>query len=178
MKEFYVYTLTDPRNNQIFYIGKGKGKRSISHIAETLKNNRNSTKYIKIQNILDLGFEVRIEKEFQDLDESEAFLLEKILVEKLGRIVMKTGALTNIVPGGVRKKDGSIFVKKEFDLESKLNCIDKWKRLIILDIAKRQSEIKEEFPLDYNIKAVQSSNPRVMGLSLKDLEGKKNDILN
>ena len=96
-----------------------------------MKNNRNSTKYIKIQNILDLGFEVRIEKVLQDLDESEAFLLEKILVEKLGRIVMKTGALTNIVPGGVRKKDGSIFVKIEFDLDSKLNCIDKWKRLII-----------------------------------------------
>lgn len=178
MKEFYVYTLSDPRNNQIFYVGKGKGKRSFSHINETLKNNSNSTKYIKIQNILDLGFEVIIEKVFQDLEESEAFLLEKIMVEKLGRIVIKTGALANLVPGGIWKKDSSIFVEKEFDLEAELNYMDKWKKLIILDIAKRQSEVKEEFPLDYNIKATQSYQPRVQGLSLKDLEEKKNDILN
>lgn len=28
---YYVYCLVDPRNNQTFYIGKGKGNRIFAH---------------------------------------------------------------------------------------------------------------------------------------------------
>ncbi len=36
---YYVYCLVDPRNNQTFYIGKGKGNRIFAHRqAKTLKN--------------------------------------------------------------------------------------------------------------------------------------------
>lgn len=178
MKEFYVYTLADPRNNQIFYVGKGKGNRSVSHLKETLKSNRNSTKYIKIQNILDLELEVIVEKVFQDLEESEAFLLEKILIEKLGRISVKTGVLANIVPGGEWNKESSIFIEKEFDLDNELNNLENNKRLIILEIHKNQTEIQTEYQLDYKMKSVESSRPKGNSLSLQDLIKKKNELFN
>ena len=33
MNEYYVYGLIDPRNDSIFYVGKGKGKRYLDHAA-------------------------------------------------------------------------------------------------------------------------------------------------
>ncbi len=30
--KYYVYTLIDPRDNKIFYVGKGKGNRVFYHI--------------------------------------------------------------------------------------------------------------------------------------------------
>lgn len=37
---FYVYALIDPRNNQVFYIGKGTGNRVFSHEIESGKSPR------------------------------------------------------------------------------------------------------------------------------------------
>jgi len=37
---YYVYGLIDPRDNQVFYIGKGKDNRALSHFIETLKPSR------------------------------------------------------------------------------------------------------------------------------------------
>ena len=34
-KDYYVYMYIDPRNNQEFYYGKGKGKRKLSHLRKT-----------------------------------------------------------------------------------------------------------------------------------------------
>ena len=36
--DFYVYKYIDPRNNQIIYIGKGKGNRRFYHLNK-VKNN-------------------------------------------------------------------------------------------------------------------------------------------
>lgn len=35
---YYVYALRDPRDNEVFYIGKGKGERIIQHLAEAGKD--------------------------------------------------------------------------------------------------------------------------------------------
>lgn len=35
--DYYVYGLVDPRNDKIFYIGKGTGNRVFQHVAETKK---------------------------------------------------------------------------------------------------------------------------------------------
>ena len=37
---YYVYLLTDSRNGEIFYVGKGKGKRYTHHEREWRTNNR------------------------------------------------------------------------------------------------------------------------------------------
>jgi hypothetical protein len=43
--DYYVYMYIDPRNNQEFYYGKGKGKRKISHLKGT--SDSDLTKRIK-----------------------------------------------------------------------------------------------------------------------------------
>lgn len=35
----YVYALVDPRNDHIFYIGKGKGNRVFQHAENALQEN-------------------------------------------------------------------------------------------------------------------------------------------
>ena len=31
LKQFYVYVLIDPRDNEVFYVGKGQGERAFQH---------------------------------------------------------------------------------------------------------------------------------------------------
>ena len=39
---YYVYALIDPRDNRIFYIGKGKGNRIFQHAKDALDCNDQS----------------------------------------------------------------------------------------------------------------------------------------
>lgn len=36
--DFYVYYLMDPRNKEIFYVGKGKDNRVFQHVEDALFN--------------------------------------------------------------------------------------------------------------------------------------------
>ena len=47
---FYVYALIDPRNNQVFYIGKGAGNRVFSHEIESGKSPKSEK--AKLQDLL------------------------------------------------------------------------------------------------------------------------------
>ncbi|MBZ9631911.1 hypothetical protein LB465_14070 [Salegentibacter sp. LM13S] len=110
---YYVYGLIDPRDNQIFYIGKGTGKRYSSH----LKKNRldfNSGKIDQIIEIQNSGLEVKIEILFQNLDEETAYDLEKVIIYKLGRKVFSEGTLTNLIPGGRWKTGDPIFYDNSY----------------------------------------------------------------
>jgi hypothetical protein len=63
-KKYYIYALIDPRNDKIFYIGKGTKitgrwvERYLSHVYLTIRGNtaQNTKKYRKIRRILDAGF--------------------------------------------------------------------------------------------------------------------------
>ena len=56
---FYVYALRDPRNKEIFYVGKGKGNRWFEHIQEARSDLEGaSRKLSRIREIEDSGFEV------------------------------------------------------------------------------------------------------------------------
>ena len=83
--KYYVYILSDPRNHVPFYIGKGKGKRSMSHLKETKETTINIRKYNKIQSILIEGLTPLISYYATDLSESDAYDLESFLIKKYGR---------------------------------------------------------------------------------------------
>lgn len=122
-KEYYVYGLIDPRDNQYFYIGKGKGKRYLSH----LKPKRLDFNYVKldrIKKIKNSGLDIKIEVLFPNLDEATAFELERLIIYKLGREVFKEGILTNLNPGGKWKPKDSVFYSEDFKSEFDLNKLD------------------------------------------------------
>ena len=53
MKTYYVYLLTDPRNNhEVFYCGKGHGDRWKSHLGHWSGNGKNNPTENKIKNKL------------------------------------------------------------------------------------------------------------------------------
>ena len=96
---FFVYGLVDPRNNEIFYIGKGKGDRPEKHLKEAKKYERtgestNVYKSRKILNILKAGFEsYKIIFLHKNLTEDEAFDLEI-------KEINSRSNLTNVGEGG------------------------------------------------------------------------------
>lgn len=122
-KEYYVYGLIDPRDDEYFYIGKGKGKRFSSH----LKPKRLDFNYAKLDRIKEIhksGLEVKIEVLFPNLDEYSAFELEKIVIYRLGRAVFSEGILTNLTPGGKWKPGDRVFYPKDFKPDFDINKLD------------------------------------------------------
>ncbi len=101
---YYVYGLVDPRSNEVFYIGKGQGKRAESHLKEVLIEGRSN--YGKINRIRDIqrdGFAVSIYYYVNDVPEEAAYMLEEILIDRIGRKILKYGPLENWLVGGVNE---------------------------------------------------------------------------
>lgn len=104
LEHFYVYGLKDPRNMQVFYIGKGKGNRAIQHLKETIKEGQGNHSKIKlIQEIINSGLEVIVHKYITDVNEEIAYYLEEILIDRIGREILNYGPLTNITVGGLNE---------------------------------------------------------------------------
>lgn len=85
--EFYVYLLIDPRNNQVFYVGKGTGNRCFEHLVEARKTNGDTAgEYAKLARIREIeasGSAVRIELLRHGLSENEAFHVEAAAIDLL-----------------------------------------------------------------------------------------------
>jgi len=95
---YYVYILADPRKeDQPFYVGKGKGRRATTHLWEKPET-RNVHKENKIAAIRAAGFEPKIIYVAEGIiDEDIAYDLEASLIKKYGRKGYdKGGILTNI----------------------------------------------------------------------------------
>ena len=54
----YVYTLVDPRDNHIFYVGKGSGNRVYQHAQAVLVDDSPNLKLSTIREIKGLGVDV------------------------------------------------------------------------------------------------------------------------
>lgn len=94
---YYVYKLIDPRINLPFYIGKGKNNRCMDHLKETVDNTSNINKFHRINEILNSGNNVHIEKIKENLDEESAYRLEEDMILYYGREGIEyNGILTNI----------------------------------------------------------------------------------
>ncbi len=118
---FFVYIYLDPRKPgkfkygeyefgyEPFYVGKGSKKRHLKHILKyILKDDPNK---LKVKTIQDIFFETNkqpiIIKLKDSLKETDAFKLEFIVVDIIGRKNLETGPLTNLVPGGDGGYSGS-----------------------------------------------------------------------
>lgn len=95
-KKYYIYLYFDPtRDDEPFYVGKGKGNRAISHLSRT---DHHPVTY-RIQKIRKLGHEPKIELEYCE-SEDAAYSLEHALVLEIGRRNTGTGPLLNLTDGG------------------------------------------------------------------------------
>jgi len=104
MNNFYVYIYLDPREQgqykyneyefdyEPFYVGKGNGRR--------WKQKKNDQCENKINKIKRLGFETIRIKLKENLEETNALVLEKELIELIGKEKLKEGPLTNETDGG------------------------------------------------------------------------------
>jgi hypothetical protein len=81
---FYVYLLIDPRDDSVFYVGKGRGRRAFDHVAECKANRAtNREKNARIRSILDAGMEVGARAIVHGIEQSTAFAIERVLIESL-----------------------------------------------------------------------------------------------
>ena len=99
---YYVYVLIDPRNNQPFYVGKGKGKRVESHYYNWESNDMcNPHKTRKIKKLQKLEYQPKYKIVFESFDVNLVYEEEKRLIAKWGRYRYDEGGiLTNIRLGG------------------------------------------------------------------------------
>jgi hypothetical protein len=98
---FYVYLLLDPRRDYLpFYVGKGKGDRANHHLKYESHAKTNTFKKSVIQKIRRDGKEPKVMIWSDALSETQAFDMEKSLIERFGRRDLKTGILTNLSDGG------------------------------------------------------------------------------
>jgi hypothetical protein len=84
MKSYYVYLLTDPRNNdEVFYCGKGSGRRCYDHLQNNSGLGKNNPTVNKIKKIQTEGFQPGIVFLHQNiLNEKLAYSLEENYIRK------------------------------------------------------------------------------------------------
>ena len=112
---YYVYVLIDPRTDQPFYVGKGRGKRVTSHYKQSiLERDSNPFKVGKIKKLTALGFKPCWKILFETLDEAEAYKTENYYIKLWGRkYVDEKGILMNIAPGFENKKARSNSIRAQ-----------------------------------------------------------------
>ena len=88
-REYYVYVYVDPRNNEEFYYGKGRGNRKYAHLFAQ----GDSAKVKRIKAIQKEGEQPTVKVIATDLTADQALLVESTLLWKLGK------SLTNAVAG-------------------------------------------------------------------------------
>lgn len=92
--DYYVYLLSDPRDGQIFYVGKGKGNRVFAHAKDALDDERVTDKLERIRAIRSAGLDVKYELLRFAMTEKSAFDVETAAIQLLG-----LDGLTNLVAG-------------------------------------------------------------------------------
>lgn len=105
---YYVYLYVDPRDESVFYAGKGSGSRCLTHLSE----NGETEKIQRIAAIRDSGFEPRIDILVHGLPTAEAALqVEAAVIDLFGR-----EQLTNKVRGWNSEAFGRMELKQIISL--------------------------------------------------------------
>jgi len=78
----YVYRLEDPRTNDVFYVGKGKGERILMHLADAHEDDLIKTaKLNRIREIEAAGHQVRLIIHRHGLSDEVAYEVEAALID-------------------------------------------------------------------------------------------------
>jgi hypothetical protein len=118
--KYYVYVLIDPRNNKIFYVGKGYLNRVFSHINEAIENPKETEKLETIRAIKNDNQKVKHFIIRHGLEENEAYLLESVLIDFLTyKDFAQVARITNIVSGHHSFNQG---IKTVEECEILYNC--------------------------------------------------------
>ena len=133
---YYVY-VHKVKNGDIFYVGQGKGYRYKRHITKfEIEWCYNTIKNGKINQILKDGYDLTKYIVFykDQISKEEALFLEKMLIQKMGRINTKTGILSNLTDGG----DGWSGAKSPFKGKTYNEIYGEEKSLILKEKRKNQ----------------------------------------
>ncbi|GEM53724.1 MAG: LEM-3-like GIY-YIG domain-containing protein [Psychroflexus halocasei] len=118
--KYYVYLLIDPRDDKIFYVGKGYGNRVFYHINEAIFNPSETEKLeiiraIKQENLKVNHFIVR-----HGLEENEALIVESVLIDFLTfKDFAEVAKISNIAAGHYSFNQG---IKTVDECELLYNC--------------------------------------------------------
>jgi len=85
--KWYVYTLSDPRTNEVFYVGKGQRYRMYTHYWLVKRNkvpNGNYQLFRKIRDMIDSGIDISYNQVMHTDDEQIAYEFEKKLITEIG----------------------------------------------------------------------------------------------
>lgn len=116
----YVYCLVDPRDNRIFYVGKGSGNRVFEHVKEALFECGDTPKRGRIREIEKCGLHVRCYIVRHRLSEEEAYLVESVLIDMLTfRDFNLESTLTNIQAGHHQWDEG---IKRVEEINAMYDC--------------------------------------------------------
>ncbi|MDE6409327.1 MAG: endonuclease [Muribaculaceae bacterium] len=116
----YVYALIDPRDNRIFYVGKGTGNRVYQHAQAALVDDSQNLKLSTIREIKGLGLDVKYYIIRHNLTEQEAYLVESSIIDLLTYPAFnKENILTNIVSGHHQWNEG---IKTDEEINILYDC--------------------------------------------------------
>lgn len=100
---YYVYELIDPRDMEVFYVGKGKDDRVKSHAKHARTGIvGNVPKHKRITDIHDAGMKVIERIAISGLSNDSALMIERGLIEA------NKSTLTNIVGGSVSNTESAV----------------------------------------------------------------------
>lgn len=131
---YYVYALVDPRDKQIFYVGKGKNNRVLQHaegIIDSAKEEGDTEKIALIKEILGEGKEVDYYILRHNLSEDMAYTVESTIIDLLTYKDFQKqviGHLSNIQSGhhqntfGIKTYEEIVenYCTEEYDLATKI----------------------------------------------------------
>lgn len=109
----YVYALIDPRDDEIFYVGKGTRNRCFAHVAEASSTRKISVddyeKLDRIREIQNASQRVITTLLRHGLSDAEALLVESAVIDALG---LQGRDLTNRVAGRETRLQGRMSVEE------------------------------------------------------------------
>lgn len=118
--QFYVYCLVDPRDNRIFYIGKGCGNRVFQHANDAISTNDDNLRLEIIRDIISKGYSVKYFIIRHKLTEAVAYQIESTLIDFLTfKDFNLTTVLTNIQSGYHQWNEG---IKSIEDIIALYDC--------------------------------------------------------
>ena len=172
---YYVYCLVDPRNNQTFYIGKGKGKgnRIFAHRQAALSMLRlldeNETaitlKIRTIQEINEMKLKISSYILSYGLTESEAYASENVLIN-YAQLVQGL-SLTNLVKGHGSKAMSVEEIEEQYGFqEMSINEIATDELILavkVRDAFNLSKDESQEYPIDDRFRDDNNLKSRTLG---------------